>query len=99
MKELNEPSLYVKSFDKYLSAVGWTIAHFFNRSLFPVSDSYLNIFDTFISVNDYFDIVKLVLEYFDGGINFEQFIKENVIPLCEDGAMLLEVYKEKGNRL
>ena len=35
----------------------------------------------------------------NANINFEQFIKESVIPLCEDGAMLLEVYKEKGNRL
>lgn len=96
MKELNEPSLYVKSFDKHISAVGWTIAHFFDRSLSPLSDSYLNIFDTYISVSDYFDIVKNVLEYLDEADRLEEFIKQHILPLCDEGAMLLEYYQEKG---
>lgn len=99
MKELNSPSLYVKSADKYMMAVGVTLTNFISRATLPVSDSYLYIFDTYISISDYCDIVRNVLDYYAMDSLLESFVRENVLPTSEEGSFLKEYYAERGINL
>lgn len=93
MKELNTPSIYIKSYDKYSGAIGATIASVFYYAMMNLDDDKRITFNGYdISFKTYKNIIKYVLDYANGIKEYEEFFKENLIEECDENSILKEYY-------
>lgn len=96
MKEVYSPSIYVKSLDKFTNASGSAFSKVLCYSLMKYDgDIKAKYYDRNISLTDYNNVVELFLNYFKEMNFYEAFIKEHVLPLCEEGSFLKEYYDKK----
>lgn len=97
MRELDTPSLYVKSYDKFISAIDTLFSTFFSFTTIHLTSTYISgFFNECITVSDYYEIVKNVLEYFKDMDMYEKFITEHILPMCEEDSFLKDYYKSRG---
>lgn len=96
MKEIDAPSVYINNKEKYDYASAITISRIFadaEKQLGEFETTKLNGHD--VSPKDYEDIIRNILTYSKGVEKYYSVITDELLPLCEKGSVLDNIYNGK----
>lgn len=96
MKEIYNPSIYIKNKDKYELAEHLTIARILGHSIkvFEEKET-VRMNGYYVYPSDYEDIIRNILIYCKVIDKYDYYINDELLPKSEEGSILYNIYNKK----